>query len=66
MPPDGYTTVTISDNLATKLTRIMSHHDPEALGLLRLQSNRSAKYRYIGTTDRITRDARATRRCPRP
>ena len=27
MPPDGYTTVTISDSLATKLTRIMSHHD---------------------------------------
>jgi uncharacterized protein with PIN domain len=27
MPPDGYTTVTISDSLATKLTRIMVHHD---------------------------------------
>ncbi|GAB7011193.1 hypothetical protein JCM31271_31360 [Halorubrum trueperi] len=27
MPPDGYTTVTISDTLATKLTRIMSDHD---------------------------------------
>jgi len=27
MPPDGYTTVTISDTLATKLTRIMSNHD---------------------------------------
>ena len=27
MPPDGYTTVTISDNLATKLTRIMGRHD---------------------------------------
>ena len=27
MPPDGDTTVTISDNLAMKLTRIMSHHD---------------------------------------
>ena len=27
MPPDGYTTVTISDSLATKLTRIMGRHD---------------------------------------
>jgi hypothetical protein len=27
MPPDGYTTVTISDSLATKLTRIMVRHD---------------------------------------
>jgi len=27
MPPDGYTTVTISDGLAMKLTRIMSQHD---------------------------------------
>ena len=27
MPPDGYTTVTISDNLAMKLARIMSQHD---------------------------------------
>jgi hypothetical protein len=27
MPPDGYTTVTISDSLATKLTRIMANHD---------------------------------------
>ena len=27
MPPDGYTTVTISDDLAMKLTRIMSQHD---------------------------------------
>lgn len=27
MPPDGYTTVTISDSLAMKLTRIMGHHD---------------------------------------
>ena len=27
MPPDGYTTVTISDSLATKLTRIMASHD---------------------------------------
>ena len=26
MPPDGYTTVTISDDLAMKLTRIMSQH----------------------------------------
>ena len=27
MPPDGYTTVTISDSVATKLTRIMANHD---------------------------------------
>ena len=27
MPPEGYTTVTISDSLATKLTRIMADHD---------------------------------------
>jgi len=27
MPPDGYTTVTISDNLAKKLTQIMERHD---------------------------------------
>jgi len=27
MPPDGYTTVTISDNLAKKLTQIMESHD---------------------------------------
>lgn len=27
MPPEGYTTVTISDKLAEKLTRIMAKHD---------------------------------------
>jgi hypothetical protein len=27
MPPDGYTTVTISDSLAAKLARIMARHD---------------------------------------
>lgn len=27
MPPDGYTTVTISDSLATKLIRIMERYD---------------------------------------
>jgi predicted transcriptional regulator len=27
MPPEGYTTVTISDELAEKLTRIMVNHD---------------------------------------
>ncbi len=27
MPPDGYTTVTISDELAEKLTRIMGRHN---------------------------------------
>lgn len=36
MPPEGYTTVTISNNVATKLARIMTHHDcasyAEAIG----------------------------------
>ncbi|OYR68824.1 hypothetical protein [Halorubrum ezzemoulense] len=27
MPPEGYTTVTISDELAEKLARIMARHD---------------------------------------
>jgi hypothetical protein len=27
MPPEGYTTVTISDELATKLTRIMADYN---------------------------------------
>jgi len=27
MPPEDYTTITISDSLATKLTRIMTQHD---------------------------------------
>jgi hypothetical protein len=27
MPPDGYTTVTTSDSLATKLTRIMASYN---------------------------------------
>jgi hypothetical protein len=27
MPPEGYTTITISDSLAAKLTRIMAQHD---------------------------------------
>jgi hypothetical protein len=27
MPPDGYTTVTISDSLAERLTRIIALHD---------------------------------------
>ena len=27
MPPEGYTTVTISDKLATKLTRIMAEYE---------------------------------------
>ncbi len=27
MPPEGYTTVTISDELAEKLTRIVAKHD---------------------------------------
>ena len=27
MPPGGYTTITISDSLAAKLTRIMTQHD---------------------------------------
>jgi hypothetical protein len=27
MPPEGYTTITVSDSLAAKLTRIMAAHD---------------------------------------
>lgn len=27
MPPDGYTTVTISDKTVTKLSRVMERHD---------------------------------------
>lgn len=27
MPPEGYTTITVSDSLAAKLTRIMERHD---------------------------------------
>jgi hypothetical protein len=27
MPPEGYTTITISEDLADKLTRIMTSHD---------------------------------------
>lgn len=27
MPPDGYTTITVSDSLAAKLTRIMARHE---------------------------------------
>lgn len=27
MPPEGYTTITVSDSLAAKLTRIMVCHD---------------------------------------
>ena len=27
MPPEGYTTITISDSLANKLIRIMAQHD---------------------------------------
>jgi len=27
MPPEGYTTITISDSLANKLTRIIARHD---------------------------------------
>jgi len=27
MPPEGYTTITISDSLAAKLTRIMAQYD---------------------------------------
>lgn len=27
MPPEGYTTITVSDSLAAKLTRIMARHD---------------------------------------
>lgn len=27
MPPEGYTTITVRDSLAAKLTRIMERHD---------------------------------------
>lgn len=30
MPPDGFTTVTISDELAAKIARIMSRHKCES------------------------------------
>jgi len=30
MPPDGFTSVTISDELAVKLARIMSRHECES------------------------------------
>jgi hypothetical protein len=33
MPPDGYTTVTISTETAAKLSRVMMHHDLESMPL---------------------------------
>lgn len=32
MPPDGYSVVTIRDEVAAKLARIMATHDLESLG----------------------------------
>jgi hypothetical protein len=33
MPPDGYTTVTINDEVAAKLARVMTRHDLESMSL---------------------------------
>ena len=33
MPPEGYTTVTINDEVAAKLARVMARHDLEAMSL---------------------------------
>jgi hypothetical protein len=33
MPPDGYTTVTISEETIAKLSRVMAHHDLESMSL---------------------------------
>jgi hypothetical protein len=33
MPPDGYTTVTISEETVTKLSRVMARHDLESMSL---------------------------------
>jgi len=33
MPPDGYTTVTISEETITKLSRVMARHDLESMSL---------------------------------
>jgi hypothetical protein len=33
MPPEGYTTVTINDEVAAKLSRVMTRHDLEPISL---------------------------------
>jgi len=33
MPPDGYTTVTISEETIAKLSRVMARHDLESMSL---------------------------------
>lgn len=33
MPPDGYTTVTISEETAARLSRVMVRHDLESMSL---------------------------------
>lgn len=33
MPPDGYTTVTISDETVAMLSRVMARHDLESMSL---------------------------------
>jgi hypothetical protein len=33
MPPDGYTTVTISEETIAKLSRVMARHDVESMSL---------------------------------
>jgi uncharacterized protein (DUF1684 family) len=33
MPPEGYTTVTVNDEVAAKLARVMARHDLESMSL---------------------------------
>jgi hypothetical protein len=33
MPPEGYTTVTINDEVAAKLAQVMARHDLESMSL---------------------------------
>jgi hypothetical protein len=33
MPPDGYTTITISEETVAKLSRVMASHDVESMSL---------------------------------
>jgi hypothetical protein len=33
MPPEGYTTVTINEEVATKLSRVMARHNLESMSL---------------------------------
>ena len=47
MPPEGYTTVTISDGLAEKLTQIMARHD---------RSSYAAAIEYVVDTTLVQED----------